>query len=406
MRKIRTNLLTPVDRDTARFLKDHVIAFTDDSISFIRPHEPSEDRDCENRLDCVALPGLIDIHTHLSQYRIRGRYEPSLLKWLDKHVFPAEALSADPDYASGLADEFFEALFKQGTTMSVIYTAPFTQACEAAFASAVSKGARAMIGMTLMDRNSPSALSQSTAYALENSIAMHEKYSGSSTLLSYIFTPRFALSCSSELMHGVGEYARNNGAWLQTHLSENPEEIAQVRRIFGGESYTKVYEDLGLLGPRSIFAHAIHLSDEEIATLARHDCRIAHCPDSNFFLKSGEFDYARMDEAGLKIGLGSDVAAGTSLNMLYHAKMANYRQSALSMSPARLFYHLTLGNARLLDMGQTIGSLEAGKQADLVLFDATGLPNNADELVSALCFSDHESRVRETVIAGRSVYRV
>lgn len=404
MRKIRTNLLSPIDKESILHLKDHVIAISGEVIKEIRPYDPALDADAEDQRSRLALPGLIDVHVHLSQYRIRGQYEPSLLSWLDRHVFPEEERSRDTEFAAELADEFFKALFRQGTTTSVVYTAPFAEACEAAFASAEKHGARALIGMTLMDRNSPASLLQTTEYAIGQSIRLHEKYTGAAPLLSYIFTPRFALSCSRELMQAVGAYARENHAWIQTHLSENPEEIRLVKEMFGAESYTDVYRELGLLGPRTILAHAIHISDMEIDVLGERDCRVAHCPDSNFFLKSGEFDYGRLDSAGLKIGIGSDVAAGSSLSMLYHAKIANYRQSSLSLKPAELLYLITLGNARLLDMDRCIGSLEAGKQADLILLDASGLPAETGELCSALVFHGHECQVAETVIAGRTVH--
>lgn len=406
MRKIRTNLLSPIDRDTLSHLEDQVIVWSDERIEEIRPYDPGRDFNCEDLRSCLALPGFIDVHVHLSQYRVRGRYEPSLLSWLQEHVFPAEAHSAKEAYAVSIAEEFFSALFAQGATTSVIYTAPYAIALETAFATAKRMGARAFIGMTLMDRNSPDDLIQGTQRALELSIDQHQRYSNVSPLLDYIFTPRFALSCSTDLMRGLANYAESHHAWIQTHLSENHEEIRQVKAMFGAESYTRVYEEMGLLTPKTILAHAIHLTDNEIGTLARHGCKIAHCPDSNFFLKSGEFDYPRLAAAGLPIGIGSDVAAGSTLNMLYHAKMANYRQSSHSLSPARLLYHITLGNAALLGMDSQIGSLEAGKQADLCFLDASDLPSDTAELASALCFWGHEIKVKETVIAGRSVYRI
>lgn len=404
MRKIRTNLLTPLDADHSQFLPDHVIAWNDAGISTLRPYDPSRDGEAEDRLDCLVLPGLIDAHVHLSQYRIRGRYEPSLLRWLEKHVFPEEARSADADYAVSLAKEFFRALFAAGTTCSVIYTAPYVQACLAAFQTAGEMGARAFIGMTLMDRNSPSNLAQTTDYAYSTSAELYQRYHQASPLLDYIFTPRFALSCSEELMRKIGSFANARGAWIQTHLAENKTEVNQVAQMFG-VPYTKAYEQLGILTPRTILAHAIHLAESDMDTLAAYDCRIAHCPDSNFFLKSGEFPYQSLADRKISIGIGSDVAAGTTMSMLYHAKIASYRQSAYSLAPERLFYHITLGNARLLGLDGRIGSLESGKEADLCILSLPPQPVPASDLLSALCFQGHEWPVVETVIAGRTVYR-
>ncbi len=402
MRKIRTKLLTPLTPDQAAVHADHVIAWDEAGISLIRPWNPNLDTDCEDRCDLLCLPGLIDIHVHLSQYRIRGAYEPSLLSWLERHVFPEEARSADPQYARALSDEFFRALFTAGTTTSVIYTAPFHQACEIAFASAQAAGARAFIGMTMMDRISPANLLQTTDYAWSRSVELYERWHCHSPLLDYIFTPRFALSCSAELMALTATFIRDHGAWAQTHLSENRAEIEEVLKLFDAGSYAQVYDRLGLLTPKTILAHAIHLADEEMDILAANNCKIAHCPDSNFFLKSGEFNYPALSAKGIEIGIGSDVAAGTTLNLLYHAKLANYRQSVHSLRPERLLYHLTLGNARLLGLGDRIGSLEPGKEADLCLLRPPhSIPD--EDLLSALCFWGHEFPVVETVIAGRTV---
>lgn len=404
MRKIRTNLVSPLSPDEVSVLRDHVLEWDGKTITALRPFDHSLDVGCEDRTDCVMLPGLIDIHVHLSQYRIRGQYEPALLPWLEKHVFPAEALSRDPEYAQSIAKEFFQALFAAGTTTSVIYTAPFPTACEAAFITARDLGARAFIGMTLMDQNSPPDLLQSTAAAYEQSVELFTKYDKSDPLLRYIFTPRFAVSCSAELMRKIAAFASANSAWIQTHLSENQDEISFVQQAFGADSYTQVYELMGLLRPQTILAHAIHLDEKEMDTLARHHCKIAHCPDSNFYLKSGEFKYQSLADHDLEIGIGSDVAAGTSLSMLYHAKLANFRQSALPLLPARLLYHITLGNAQLLDLDDRIGSLETGKEADLCLLRLPSSVLPDENLPSALCFWGHEFTVVETVIAGRSVY--
>jgi len=404
MRKIRTNIVNPVSPDYAFIGLDYVISWEDGIINNIHPYQSGVDLDCEERLDELCLPGLIDIHTHLSQYRIRGRYEPSLLSWLEKNVFPEEALSQNPDFAEKIATDFFQALFAAGTTTSVIYTAPYPQACETAFSIAQKFGARTLIGMTLMDQNAPSELLQSTDFVFQKSVELYHKYHNVSPLQDYIFSPRFAISCSFNLIEKIARFAQDNSAWIQTHLSENQIEIANVIQLFGTDTYTQVYENAGLLTPHTILAHCIHLSPTEMDILAKYDCKIAHCPDSNFFLKSGEFNYEALYSRNLKIGVGSDVAAGTTLNMLYHSKMANYRQSVYSISPERLFYHITLGNATMLGYQDKIGSLDSGKEADLCFLKLPPEPIPEDSLISAICFYGYEFPVMETVIAGRTVY--
>ncbi len=149
----------------------------------------------------------------------------------------------------------------------------------------------------MMDMNCPENLKQNSHKTLEESILLYEKWHGKNAKLDYIFTPRFAPTCSLELMKEVAKYAIEHNAWIQTHLSENKEEIEMVKEIFGFKNYTEVYQKAGLLTQHSIFAHCIHLSDEEIKMLAENKCKIAHCPDSNFFLKSGEFPLQKIENA-------------------------------------------------------------------------------------------------------------
>ena len=293
-------------------------------------------------------------------------------------------------------------MLKAGTTTCVIYTAPFFSACDMAFEIAQETGIRALIGMTMMDMNCPENLPQNSHKTLEESILLYEKWHGKNAKLDYIFTPRFAPTCSLELMKEVAKYAIEHNAWIQTHLSENKEEIEMVKEIFGFKNYTEVYQKAGLLTQHSIFAHCIHLGDEEIKMLAENKCKIAHCPDSNFFLKSGEFPLQKIEEAGIEYGLGSDVGAGTSLNMLYHTKMMNYRQSDYPVLPAKALYHITLGSAKLLGVDEIIGSLEIGKEADIVFLKPPlnyPLKNNG---ISQLVFCGQEFSLTETLVAGRN----
>ena len=402
MKNILCNIVNPISPEEIQFLPKQVISIEESKISAITPLSEFQGRIDEDRSNEYALPGFIDLHTHLSQYYIRGLYEPALLPWLNKYVFPEEERSKNIEYAEKLSRDFFSAMLKTGTTTCVIYTAPFFSACDMAFEIAKETGIRALIGMTMMDMNCPENLPQNSHKTLEESILLYEKWHGKNAKLDYIFTPRFAPTCSLELMKEVAKYAIEHNAWIQTHLSENKEEIEMVKEIFGFKNYTEVYQKAGLLTQHSIFAHCIHLSDEEIKMLAENKCKIAHCPDSNFFLKSGEFPLQKIEEAGIEYGLGSDVGAGTSLNMLYHTKMMNYRQSDYPVLPAKALYHITLGSAKLLGVDKIIGSLEIGKEADIVFLKPPlnyPLKNNG---ISQLVFCGQEFSLTETLVAGRN----
>ena len=402
MKNILCNIVNPISPEEIQFLPKQVISIEESKISAITSLPEFQGRIDEDRSNEYALPGFIDLHTHLSQYYIRGLYEPALLPWLNKYVFPEEERSKNIEYAEKLSRDFFSAMLKAGTTTCVIYTAPFFSACDMAFEIAKETGIRALIGMTMMDMNCPENLPQNSHKTLEESILLYEKWHGKNAKLDYIFTPRFAPTCSLELMKEVVKYAIEHNAWIQTHLSENKEEIEMVKEIFGFKNYTEVYQKAGLLTQHSIFAHCIHLGDEEIKMLAENKCKIAHCPDSNFFLKSGEFPLQKIEEAGIEYGLGSDVGAGTSLNMLYHTKMMNYRQSDYPVLPAKALYHITLGSAKLLGVDKIIGSLEIGKEADIVFLKPPlnyPLKNNG---ISQLVFCGQEFSLTETLVAGRN----
>ncbi|MBP8705513.1 MAG: guanine deaminase [Candidatus Cloacimonas sp.] len=402
MKNILCNIVNPISPEEIQFLPKQVISIEESKISAITSLPEFQGRIDEDRSNEYALPGFIDLHTHLSQYYIRGLYEPALLPWLNKYVFPEEERSKNIEYAEKLSRDFFSAMLKAGTTTCVIYTAPFFSACDMAFEIAQETGIRALIGMTMMDMNCPENLPQNSHKTLEESILLYEKWHGKNAKLDYIFTPRFAPTCSLELMKEVAKYAIEHNAWIQTHLSENKEEIEMVKEIFGFKNYTEVYQKAGLLTQHSIFAHCIHLGDEEIKMLAENKCKIAHCPDSNFFLKSGEFPLQKIEEAGIEYGLGSDVGAGTSLNMLYHTKMMNYRQSDYPVLPAKALYHITLGSAKLLGVDKIIGSLEIGKEADIVFLKPPlnyPLKNNG---ISQLVFCGQEFSLTETLVAGRN----
>ena len=405
MRILRTNILNPLSSAQSQLLEDWLIGIDNGKIGLLQAWDAQFDRTYEDHRHSLLCAGFIDIHVHLSQHRIRGLYQPALLPWLEQSVFPEEAKSRDRNFAAGIAEEFYTALFACGTTCSVIYTAPFKEACQEAFLAADRLGARALIGMTLMDMNAPQSLLQSTRYAIDESISLCQSFHKADGMLGYIFTPRFAPTCSAELMRAIANYATANNIWIQSHLSENKDEISWVKEIFGLDSYTQVYEEYGLLGPHTIMAHPIHLSDIELQILKAYQTKIAHCPDSNFYLKSGEFDLPRIKEAGLQYALGSDVGAGTSLSMPYHAKMMNFRQSSYPVLPSEAFYAITLGAARLLGLDQKIGSIELGKEADLVLLDYPGYLPLDDQAVSRLIFSGHEWPILETLVRGRTVYQ-
>lgn len=354
----------------------------------------------------LILPGFVDLHTHYPQLEVRGRYGATLLEWLKRYVFPEEATFSDPRKAERVARQFFSELFRAGVTTAVLFSTVHEEATDIAFRVAQEMGARAVIGKVMMDREAPEALLENPEISLERSLHLFRRWNGVEERLYYAFTPRFAISCSDRLLRMAGEAAAEHGAFVQTHLAETEEEVRQVQTLFPGvPTYTEVYERAGLLGPRTIVAHAIHLSERERALLAQRQVRIAHCPASNFFLRSGRMDLWALKRYGLIVGLGSDVGAGPYFSPFAHMRDACYTNP---LSPAEAFYMATRAGAEALGWEDRIGDLLPGMEADFIVVDPSRLirPDApVEEILPQLIFRGDEREIRRTVIRGREVYR-
>jgi guanine deaminase len=320
----------------------------------------------------TIVPGFVDTHIHLPQFRIIGVGSGDLLSWLNTYTYPEEARFANPEYAARVAAEFFDAVAANGTTTAVVYSSIHEEATDLAFSAARTKGIRAFIGKVMMDRNSPEALLEDTEASIARSLRLFEKWDGAEGgRLRYIFTPRFAGSCSMELMKRVGKIARDRNAFVQSHLSENIDEVKWVRRLFPEcASYTAIYDSAGMLTKRCIMAHCIHLRSDEIATLSRSEVNVAFCPYSNRTLHSGTMRYQKLRDAGLNISLGTDVAGGPSLAMLEQMQEAT---AAANISWSEALYLATLGGAQALGLSDQIGNFESGKDADFVVVDQSSV---------------------------------
>lgn len=378
--------------------------------------------------DSIAVfPGLIDLHTHLPQYPAVARGQSELLPWLRQYIFPREREFTGPKARQECA-RFFAELARHGTTTAMIYTAIYEDSCDAAFEAAQASGARAIIGKMMMDVESYGDLP--VEKILETSLTQSERlcqkwHGADGGRLGYAFSPRFALSCTRELMCAAAELANRHGAYIQTHLSENLGELAGVREACAwSDDYADVYEKCGLFGPRTVLGHAIHLSDREVAAIADSGANIAHCPTANFYLGSGIMQLDRLLDAGVRVGLGTDVAAGPELNLWQVMRSAIEGQKARSFyeknvrvpSPAEVLFLATQGAADVLGQGSRIGTFEIGKEADLTLVDLGALlpyrenmkaqQDLSAEDVLALCvYRGGPHATVETFVRGRSIHR-
>jgi guanine deaminase len=354
----------------------------------------------------LVLPGFIDAHIHYPQTRVIGSYGAQLLDWLNKYTFVEEQKFADAAHCAEVARFFLDELFRHGTTTACVYCTVHPASVEAFFAEAERRGARMIAGKVMMDRNAPPGLMDSAERGYDETKALIARWRGRGRL-DYAISPRFAVTSSEAQLEAAGALVREHTeAYLQTHLDENHAEIAFVKRQFPwARTYLGVYERFGLLGPRSIFGHCIHLEESEVASLAASRSVAAFCPTSNLFLGSGLFDKRRLDQAGVRVALATDVGGGTSYSMLATAAEGYkaLQMNGQSWPAAQMLYQMTLGNARALSLEDRIGRIEPGFEADLVVLDSRATPAMAHRMESHAGDLEEELFVLMTMADDRAV---
>ncbi len=422
---LRGALLTPLADGGTRYLDDALMAVDERGrissvIAFGAAEEPAGTY--VDLRPLVLMPGLVDLHSHLPQWPNAGLGAGlGVLTWLERYIFPLER-SFHADQASRLAPLFYRALAAAGTTTAVLYGAVFEDSVDASFAAAEEHGLRLVLGKVMMDRLRYDDLlgdTQVLEASLDQSQRLIERWHGCDDgRLRYAVTPRFAVSCSADMLRESAALAHSTGTYWQSHLAEDREEIQQVGRLFPGAlDYTDVYDRAGALGPQAIVAHAVHLSEREIGRLAESATRVAHCPSSNLFLASGAMPLARYVEEGICVGLGSDVAGGPDLSIFGEMRAAAYTQSGLRtmlddahppFTPLDWLRLGTLDGARALGIDDLTGSLEVGKEADFIAVDprhtapvAGQTTNDQEEIASRLIFRGRAGMVRGAWVRGR-----
>ena len=323
--------------------------------------------------DKLIIPGMIDCHVHFPQIDIIASYGEQLLDWLNKYAYPAEKKFADAEHAAEVADFFVDELLRNGTTTALVFATVHPQSVDAIFDKASSLNMRLISGKVLMDKNCPDELRDDPKSAYDDSLQLIEKWHGNGRL-SYAITPRFAVTSSEKQLAEAGRLASEHAdVYVHTHLAENDDEVELIARQFSwSRSYLDVYDHFGLVRERSVFAHCLHLDDQDRQSMADNGGAIAFCPTSNLFLGSGLFDLKKAAEKDIRVGLGTDVGGGTSLNVLRTASEA-YKVLHLrdqSLPPFDAFYLATLGAARALYLDDKIGNFEPGKEADFVVLDS------------------------------------
>lgn len=396
------------------------------AITYFGADVPSPDRLAGHEIllreHAITLPGFIDLHTHLPQYEFAAQGAEALLPWLKRYTFPQEQRFSDERVAELQSLNFFQSSLAQGTTTTVAYLSSQATAADIAFKEATRSGIRAYLGLTLMDRNVPDALLTTAAAAEADMVRLIEAWHKKGRC-EFVVTPRFAISCSAPLLELCGRISTQYDTFLQTHISENMDEIAQTGKLFPDfGSYAQVYDAHGCLHSKSLLGHGIHLTDAERQLIHDRNSVIVHCPVSNNFLGSGILPYRQFKAEKLRLGLGTDVAAGYSLSMLHEAKAmvemaklrAHFDKTPNSVTVETALWQATLGNAGAISRDHELGSFMHGKLADLVVIDDKLADTLLDEeqnhystlpeRLNRAVYRGHRDMVDTTIVGGQTVY--
>ncbi|WP_375739129.1 guanine deaminase [Pseudomonas boanensis] len=367
--------------------------------------------------DALITPGFIDTHIHFPQTGMIASYGEQLLDWLNTYTFPTEKQFADKAHAADVAGIFLKELLRNGTTTALVFGTVHKESVDAFFEAAQSLNLRMIAGKVLMDRNAPDYLTDTAESGYADSKELIERWHGKGRL-HYAVTPRFAPTSTPEQLELAGKlFGEYPDLYMHTHLSENRKEIEWVKELFPErKGYLDVYDHFKLIGQRAVFAHGVHLCDEECKRLAETGSAVAFCPTSNLFLGSGLFDLQKLEEHGVRVGLGTDVGAGTSFSQLQSLNEA-YKVMQLQgkkLDPFKSLYLATLGGARALYLDDSIGNFQAGKDADFVVLDYKATPlldyrlqqaRSLEERLFALTILGDDRTVKETFAAGQSVHQ-
>jgi guanine deaminase len=354
--------------------------------------------------ETVIAPGFVDIHVHLPQYRVIGTDGETLLDWLKHTVFPVESRWQDPVHALREAEQAIYQLMSCGTTSFASFLTSHAESAWAVMEFCEQREICAVLGQVLQDRNSPPGLQRETQELLNDTEKMLRRFPPSNIVEAAI-TPRFAPTCSETLLRSCGELAKDSGALVQTHLAETQQECRWVEELFG-KDYVSVYEQTGLLTNRSLLAHGVWLTADQLATLAHKQSTIVHCPTSNAFLTSGVMDWRHHEQAGVALGLATDIAGGFNRSMVREAQamlLTARQRGNFAIDAERCWWQITTGNAQALGK-PGIGKIAVGGRADLALIEPNLPWIEAPRPLTQLLYGWDDRWLIKTFVNGKVTY--
>ena len=407
--------------DQVRYIEDGVLITEQGKIRWFGTWEDAQAQlptqiEIQHYPEQLIIPGMIDTHIHFPQTEMVGAYGEQLLSWLNTYTFPTEIQFKDKAYAQEIAKFFVNELLKNGTTTALVFCTVHPESVDALFEAAQQHQMRLIAGKVMMDHHAPEALCDTAESAYDDSKALIQKWHGQGRAL-YAITPRFAPTSTPEQLERAGQLkAEYPDVYVHTHLSENKDEIAWVKDLFPAQKgYLDVYHHYGLTGQRSVFAHCVHLEDAEWQCMHETDSAIAFCPTSNLFLGSGLFPLKKTWQQQVKVGLGTDIGAGTSFSLLQTVNEA-YKVQQLQgdkLSAFESLYHATLGGAKALDLDDKLGNFNVGKEADFVVLNIkpTALQQlrqsrakSLEDSLFALFTMGDDRNIEATYIYGQKAY--
>lgn len=370
------------DAASYRYIEDGAVVVGDGKVVMVGEFNPKAAAHHEviDHRPHLILPGFIDAHLHMPQTQVIGSWAANLLEWLNTYTFPMETEFGDETHAARISDVFLDELVRNGTTTAAAYCSVHKVSAEALFAAAGRRNMRMIAGKVMMDRNCPEGLRDTPQTGYDDSKELIGRWHGRGRAL-YAISPRFAITSTPEQLEMTEALVREHPeCYLQTHVSESLGEVELARELYPNlPDYVGIYERYRLLGPKTLLGHCIHLTPRETRVLADTQTVAVFCPTSNLFIGSGMFDYDRQRLHGVRIAVATDVGGGTSFSMLRTLdegyKVLQLRGQRLS--PLMSFYLMTLGNARALNLGGTIGSIEPGAEADFVVLNGWATPQMA-----------------------------
>jgi len=410
--------------DTMLYESDAIVAFGDGMVTHFGPADkiqPQLPAGLEVRNygpDALITAGFLDSHVHFPQTPMIAAFGEQLIDWLKKYTFPTERKFADKAFAASVAKVFLDECLKNGITTSCVYCTVFPQSVDALFEEAERLGMRMAAGKVLMNRNAPDYLLDTTQSGYDDSKALISKWHNRGRLM-YAITPRFAPTSTPDQLDSAGAlWDEFPDCYMQTHVSENLDEVAGVKKLFPErKGYLDVYDHSKLCRPRAVFGHGIHLTEDELCCMHQTGSAIAHCPTSNFFLGSGYLDVYRAKDPKrpVRVGIGTDLGAGTSFSILSTLNEA-YKAAQLNgkaLTAAHAFYFATRGTARAMYIDDKVGSIAPGMEADLVVLDMKSTPiidyrmqfvEDIHEALFVQMILGDDRAVQATYVAGKLQY--